>query len=128
MDNITVEYFLTLFEEFKRIAQPKIKVYIGIATGRVPTSVWGANTQYATALLTAHMLTLQGKGGGGEAGGPLTQESVGDLSRSFATIFQPGAGDAPYMTTRYGVEFIELRRETIVSAMVSGGRRGSGCC
>lgn len=113
-DNITVQYFRTLFDEFKRVADPKIQAYIKIASGRVPPRVWGCNTEYATALLTAHMLSTSGPQGGGPAGGALTSEAVGDVSRGFTSIAVPGSGDAALMTTRYGIDFVELRNETIV--------------
>lgn len=131
MDNITPSYFLTLFDEFKKVALPKLEIYIGLASGRVPSGVWGDNTKYATALLTAHMLSTSGPQGGGPSGGAVTAEQVGDLSRSFATVFQPGSGDAALMTTRYGIDFVALRRETIVSGMVAGPnvtvRHGYNC-
>jgi hypothetical protein len=126
--NITSQYFLSLFDEFSRVKKSKLDAYIGIASGRVPCEVWTRNTKYATALLTAHMLATSGPQGGGPTGGALTQEQVGDLSRTYATMFTPGAGDAPFMSTRYGIDFIALRRETIVSGMTtrgpSFGRRG----
>lgn len=129
-NNITPTYFLTLFDEFKCIPKTKLLAYISIATTRVPQSVWCGATQYATALLTAHMLSTAGTQGGGPAGGAVTAEQVGDLSRSFATLFVPGAGDAPFMTTRYGIDFIALRKETIVSIMptVRPRARGWGPC
>lgn len=118
--NIDSTYFLTLFDEFSKVAKPKIQAYLDIATTRVPSTVWGSNTAYATALLTAHMLTASGRQGLGSGGGAVTDESVGDLSRSFATVFEPGSGDAALMTTRYGIDFVELRNETIVTADISG--------
>lgn len=119
MDNITPQYFLNLFDEFKKVSAPKIAAYITIASGRTPRKVWCENTDYATALLTAHMLSTSGPQGGGPAGGALTNEQVGDLSRGYATVFQAGSGDAALMTTRYGIDYIALRRETIVSGMVA---------
>ena len=117
--NITSQYFLTLFEEFSKVKKAKIDAYLDLATIRVPVSVWGANTNYATALLTAHMLATSGTQGGGPTGGALTQESVGDLSRAFATVFDPTAGDAVLRTTRYGIDFVALRKETFTSAMTT---------
>lgn len=118
--NIDVHYFLELFDEFSKVKVPKIQAYLDIATTRVPSTVWGANTGYATALLTAHMLTASGRGGLGSGGGAVTDESVGDLSRSFATVFEPGSGDAALMTTRYGIDFVELRNETIITPDIVG--------
>lgn len=119
--NITVQYFLSLFEEFKKVPRAKLTAYINLATSRVPKTVWLENTSYATALLTAHMLSTSGNSGGGSAGGALTQEAVGDLSRSFQANFEPGAGDALLRMTRYGIDFVALRRETIVCGMTTRG-------
>lgn len=122
MNNITTGYFLTLFDEFKSVPAPKIETFIGIATGRVPSSVWGNNTAYATALLAAHMIASTGGSGGmgGAAGGILTSETVGDLSRGYSPVGEQGSGDAELRTTRYGIEFVALRRETVVACAVTG--------
>jgi hypothetical protein len=117
------QIFLTLFPEFQKVQKATLDAYINIAIGRVPAPVWGTNAQYATALLTAHMLTAQGRGGQGSGGGAITQEQVGDLSRTFATVGEPGSGDQNMLTTRYGSEFVGLRKETIVTIQALGGRR-----
>lgn len=119
--NITYQYFLTLFDEFKKLPKEKINAFIAIASTRTPVPVWGDVASYATALLTAHMLSTSGPQGGGSAGGAVTQESVGDLSRTYATIFDASRGDAPYMTTRYGIDYIALRKETIMCVMSTRG-------
>lgn len=124
---ITTTYFLSLFDEFKRVSPVKIQAYLDIATTRVPPTVWGAAANYATALLTAHMLTASGPQGQGSGGGAVSDESVGDVSRSFAQVFQAGAGDAPLMTTRYGIDFVALRRENIPTAMTASRPRGGRC-
>lgn len=121
MANIDQGYFLALFDEFKKVDVNKLTVYLDLASMRVPATVWGDATKYATALLTAHMLTASGRQGAGPTAGALTQESVGDLSRTFESNFEPGAGDALLRTTRYGIDFVELRRETISCAMTTRG-------
>lgn len=124
--NITSQYFLALFEEFKKVKPAKINVYIEIASGRIPESVWETSTKYATALLTAHMLSTSGPQGGGSAGGPVTAEQVGDLSRAYGSVAEVGSADAFLATTRYGIDLIALRRETFTTGMStyqSGARR-----
>lgn len=122
--NIEVDYFLALFDEFKKVSSATLKAYLGIASTRVPLSVWADNCPYATALMTAHMLTARGYSGAGSSGGPTTSESVGDLSRAYATVFEAGSGDAELMTTRYGIDFVALRNESLSYGMVTGPRRG----
>lgn len=119
--NIDPTYFLDLFPEFKGTPNSRIQAYLDIATLRVPQSVWGGVYQYATALLTAHMVSMTANapgGSGGGGGGALASESVGELSRGYAFVGQAGSGDDALMATRYGMEFVNLRRETIVSAGV----------
>jgi len=118
--NIDDQYFLVLFREFKKVDRATLEAYIDLATLRVPPTVWGANTKYATALLTAHMLSTQGFSGGGSAGGSVTAEQVGDLSRSYETVAEKGSGDAWLATTRYGIDFIALRNETVIGVMPTG--------
>jgi Protein of unknown function (DUF4054) len=115
--NITSQFFLSLFEEFRKVPRAQVNAYITIATGRVPQSVWGTQYQYATALLVAHMLSTRGRQGGGSAGGAVTAEAVGELSRSFATMFDVNRGDALLLTTRYGADFVQLRKETVIGVM-----------
>lgn len=121
-NNITSQYFVTIFDEFKAVPVAKIETFITIASLRVAPSVWGANTPYATALLTAHMIACGGGSGGGAggAGGALTSESVGDLSRGFAKIGVAGSGDEELQTTQYGAQYVALRRETFTTAIVTG--------
>lgn len=121
MSNITLQQFTTLFPEFSKVAAATLEAWIPIASNRVPASVWGGNTLYATALLLAHMLTASGKSGFGSGGGAVTSESVGDLSRGFSSVSSnAGSGDAELGTTRYGLDFIALRRETVVTFAVTG--------
>ncbi len=122
--NISTDDFLTLFDEFKKVSSATLKAYIVIASRRVPLSTWGDNCTYATALMTAHMLTARGQSGAGSTGGAVTAESVGDLSRAYATVFEAGSGDAELMTTRYGIDFVALRNESFSYGMVTGPRRG----
>ena len=116
-EKATVQYFLVLFPEFKKVEKATVQAYLELASCRVPCHVWKENTKYATALLTAHMLTGQGHKGLGSGGGALTDESVGEISQSFATVFEVNRGDAPMMTTRYGIDFIALRKETVMTGM-----------
>lgn len=120
MNPLTAAVFLTLFPEFTKVTTAALEIWIPIASNRVPLSVWGSNTQYATALLLAHMLTAAGKSGLGSGGGPITSESVGDLSRGFGTVGVPGSGDQELLSTRYGQDFVALRRETVITPSVTG--------
>lgn len=119
MTPLTVATFLTLFPEFSKVTSAALEVWLPLAQNRVPVSVWKNNTLYATALLLAHMLTASGKSGLGSGGGAVTNESVGDLSRGFGTM-GTGTGDQELLSTRYGQDFVALRRETIPIGVVTG--------
>lgn len=114
--------FFTLFPEFEKTREDRVRAFISIATTRVPSSVWQGNTTYAQGLLTAHMLVSTGRKGEGAAGGSGSQEAVGDLSRSYNPMYETGSGDAALMGTRYGVDFVALRNETVIGM---GTMRGS---
>ena len=128
--NITIDYFLALFDEFKSVPSTKLEVYIELATMRVNKTAWGypSRDTYkpATAYLAAHMLVSGGgasgpsTGTGGASGGALTQEAVGDLSRSFGTVGEAGSRSESEMTTKYGQQYIALRRENIVGLRITG--------
>lgn len=123
---VSKDYFLALFDEFSTVPTKKIEVYLSLAQIRVSQSQWGNAYQAGVCYLAAHMLVSAGgnagsqSGSGGAAGGPLTQEAVGDLSRSFGTVGVQGSGDELLMTTRYGQMFLDLRRETIMGFGVTG--------
>jgi hypothetical protein len=114
------QYFLTVFDEFSAAAPAKIDAYLEISALRVPPTVWGTRAGYAQALLTAHMLTASGSGGQGAAGGALTNEQVGDVQRGYGQVGDQASGDAALMTTRYGIDYVALRKETVVSCLVTG--------
>lgn len=122
MANLTSAEFRVYFDEFSDVSAAKLAAYLGLAEGRVPASVWGTNAKYATALLTAHLLAAAGGtgGSGGGTGGPVTSEDLGEASRSYGKLGVAGSADETLLTTRYGAEFIQLRRETVVSGMATG--------
>lgn len=115
MSVITRSYFLQLFPEFSSVAVPKVNAYLAIAGNRVDSNAWGDCADYAQALILAHMLSASGSGqSDGATGGPVTSESVGDLSRQYGTMQSESEADKPYTMTKYGREYLALRRECII--------------
>lgn len=123
--------FLLFFPEFKTVSIETLNAYLPVAHLRVPYRVWDRHpstvesvtrVRYARALIMAHMLTIQGFGSEGSAGGAVTSETVGDLTRAYTPIGQGGTGDDELRATRYGIMFVELRNEIIVGVMPAGGR------
>jgi hypothetical protein len=110
--------------ELAAVADTRVDKFIAYALLRINPSVWGDLADLATILLAAHMLTRTGNApGGGSSGarGAITQESVGDLSRSYeapagassVSTFESGLAATPY-----GLEYIELRKTMPVIPMV----------
>lgn len=117
---ITRAYLLRLFPEFTEVAVPKVNAYLEIASVRANADAWGDCADYAQALITAHMLAASGSGASdGSVGGPVTSESVGDLSRGYGSMTVDSDADKPYTMTKYGREYLALRRECIVAATIT---------
>ncbi len=105
-----------------------IDVFIGFAQLQVVNADWGTLTDMATTYLAAHLLALSYPGGtptgaSNGPGGPLTQESVGDVSRSFGQASPKDlyVGDVDLMSTGYGRQFLSLRESVGFAPSVSGG-------
>lgn len=78
------------------------------AASQMNQGAWGTLYDSAHANLTAHLAALQALKGGAGKSGPVTAESVGQMSRSYA-----GLPQHPYLmpglsSTRWGLEFIRL--------------------
>lgn len=118
--------FMALFDEFKAVPQPKIQAFLKIASNRLGKQAWGETYDTGVCYLAAHMLVSAGgnagtqTGAGGATAGPLTEVSVGDLSKSFGQMADTGTSDDLLKTTGYGRMFLELRRETIIGFGVTG--------
>ena len=70
--------------EFVSITDTMMDCYIDIACSLVQHPGWAGKGARASALLTAHLLTLQGSGvGGGSA--PVIEKKVGSVSVKFGT-------------------------------------------
>lgn len=103
------------FPEFVSLSDAFIQLYIDQAILSVNVNIWGNKSELGVAYLTAHLLTIIGRGGTGAAG-PVTQESVGDLSRSYAQVSIPNVNE--YGLTSYGQEYFRLRKSLPISPLV----------
>ena len=79
------------------------------AESRLDVEAWAGQYARAVCLLALHMATAGPGGTGGGAPGPVSSESVGQWSRSYATMPMP-VGDAWLGSTHYGREFLSIRR------------------
>lgn len=118
---IDAGYFKALFPELSAESDARITIMIGIATLSVSPSAWGTLADPATAYLTAHMLALAKRGVGG-ASGPVTSSKVGELSRGYADL--TALLKSELAATVYGAEYLRMRRQILVTPMVTGGATG----
>ncbi len=99
--------------EFASVDTSRRDRLITLAALQVPSAGWGDVTEHAQALLVAHWLKLDAQRGKGA----VTEETIGDVSRSFA---KPGGKDADeFDATSYGAEFKRLRRTRLAGPLVT---------
>lgn len=90
---------------------PRIQQFIGFAELQVDESRWGTMADLGTAYLAAHLLTVSAAGSGtGGPAGPVTSETVGRVSRSYAS---PSSAPSSVMgnlgSTSYGREYARMQ-------------------
>lgn len=127
---VTYQNVIQVAPEFKPLSESPagiliINEMISLATTFVCVAKWGTiKGEKAITYLAAHFLKELGfsegvNGGGADASvtGPITQEKVGDLSRSYGALnlgANANVQDNLFSTTAYGKIFVALRR-TVVS-------------
>lgn len=121
---ITPEDVTNVAPEFKNVEDETIEVYIDIARDFVCVSKWGEKKgKHAIILMTAHMMKDLGIGSNesSSASGPVTMEKVGDLQRSYASASLTGGSTSDQLlaTTKYGRQFIMLRKTLVITPMVT---------
>ena len=109
---------------------PRVNDLIVYAREMTSQEAFGMNTERAIALRVLHMLAIEAQRNGnpgtgtssgqGEAG-QLTQESEGQLSKSFSSGSNAAKRYGALSTTVYGQELIELIRGNIMSATTRMG-------
>lgn len=80
---------------------------------QISVTAWGGSDRadMASKYLAAHLGTLAL--GGANGGGPVVSEVVGQVSRSYASPMGNTPGSEG--STRYGLEFMRLRRALVMS-------------
>ncbi len=121
--SVSIATFRTRFPELTEELFPDDRVTLALddALLQMNVYVWGTKADLGQAYLAAHLLCIEGDAFGGVGGGALgalTQESVGDVSRSFSV---PGVSitdsDRDLTWTKYGVVFSRMKK-TLVSTPV----------
>lgn len=119
----TVSAFRTRFPEFGVTEFPDDRVSFALADAllQMNVNVWGIRADVGQLYLAAHLLAIEGEAFGGTTGGatgPLTQESVGDVSRSYASGASSMSSAADdFAWTKYGAVYSRMKR-TLVSTPI----------
>lgn len=108
-------YISNIAPKFANVPAPRATALIAIAESQVSSEKWGSQTDYAVALLTLHAWTI----GNNNGKGPVTQEKIGDIERSFGKN-QGGKDPSGYDLTSWGQEFKRLSRTIPTTPIVTG--------
>lgn len=103
---------LNVAPELSSVSSERMSYFITEASRYINSTKWGAKSDFAHALLTAHLLTISNKNG---ISGEVIEEKVGDLSRKFSSS---GSDVSSLASTSYGKQFLQLRKSLIISPMV----------
>lgn len=121
----TPENIKSIFPEFAAVSDSRIENFIEIASLSLSEKIWGSSYGTGLSYLTAHLIKRAGVGGGVQGGssnpGVVSSEKVGELQRSYALPNFQGssAEDSLLGTTSYGIEYLRLRRQILVTPMVT---------
>lgn len=123
---VTVADFRARFPEFGDNTGdfPDARVTLALADALLNMNVyaWGLRADMGQVYMAAHLLAIEGDAFGGIGGtsfGAVTQESVGEISRSFAA--PSGAltdSDGDLLWTKYGMVFSRLKRNIVSTPIV----------
>ncbi len=114
--SIGVQNIIDIGPEFANEDPARITKFIAIAKLFIDPKVWGKKTDVGHAYFTAHLLKSSPlSNGGGGAVGPITSETVGDLSRTFASA---QISNTDHSATAYGRIFDQLRRTLLITPIV----------
>lgn len=115
---------MSSIETLKRIApefseRTDLKEWLFQAAANMNPEAWGNLYPLGAAYLAAHFLT-QSVGAQFTSGGagPVTSVKEGDLSLSFGSVTGSGS-DVFYTTTKFGVEFLRMRKTLILTPGIS---------
>lgn len=115
--SINAAYIKARFPEFATTDDDFINLFIPEAARYVSSRIWGAKTDFATAVYTAHLLALLGSGTSGGPTGPVKSVKVGDLMRTYQDSGVQMTTDG-LTGTKYGQQFLAMRRSLLISPIV----------
>lgn len=104
---------VVLYPELSGVPETQVNATVAMARAFVSEDVFSPNAKLALTLYSAHLLMMAEQRRGGAAG-PLTSETVGKLSRSYAA---PSQQSNQLMNTSAGQQFKILRDAAIAGTM-----------
>lgn len=111
MSNPNYEEFNEIFPEFNHIGSTRRRFLYDSAENNVSEKAFGGVYTEAVYYLAAHKMTCLGTEQAGE--GNVQSEKAGDLSRTYSNV----SGEEDLSSTKYGLEFLRLRKSKVVGAM-----------
>lgn len=114
--SVTTQDLKKIAPELESESASRLQFFIDFAILNVNKSYFGDKTTTAVTLLAAHFLSMANRGG---AGGSVTSESVGDLSRSYA-VPSGKVSESELATTAYGQMFMTILKSLSISPRVVG--------
>lgn len=86
------------------------ELFLATAGLLVDVDEWGGLYDQGVLYMAAHLglLSSWSLAGAGGASGPVTSESLGPMSRSYANLFQASASDGVLGTTKWGKIYLML--------------------
>lgn len=111
MADITWENVTALAPELSTVPEARQNFILARVNTELAANVWGDRLDIGRVYLAAHLATRSnaGAGGGVAPAGPVTSESVGSVSRSYAAPAGSSASD--YKSTVYGEEYANLVKQ-----------------
>ena len=115
MSNVSISYLGKIAPEYANFSDTeRFNIVKGIAECSIDESVFGCKSDYAVALLIAHILKtgdIQG------IGGEVTKDKNGDVERQYAASGVSGDG----YSTVYSRELTRLKKATIIKSPLMMG-------
>lgn len=114
--------FRTRFPEFVlgTYGDARVQLALDDAALQINVGLWGNKAELGQYYLAAHALSFDtGYGIGLGSFGPIASETVGSVSRTYATNGAYGSAyDADFLLSKYGMLYLRLKRTILATPVV----------
>jgi len=95
--------------EFAQVSATRIQIFLDFAEQQLNAQAWGNKADQGLIYLTGHLLKIDAEAAsGGGAAGPVSAESVGQVSASYQ--IGESFADSEFGSTVYGRRYLELAK------------------